>query len=226
MVIDRRDTQRGELALRYAPDDGHYEIISNGVFLMDTRGGASDRLLVTSALDGRHKPARVIIGGLGVGFSLLAALQHPLVHHVTVIELEPTVIAWHDTHLASISNGALRDPRVTVVCADLVEWLQRDDDRFDAICVDIDNGPDWTVTEHNASLYGDNGLTSLRRRLNPAGTLTVWSAAASPDFDARLRRHFSDVRVMTVDVPRGAPDHVYVARGPVARDTATRTAGS
>jgi spermidine synthase len=214
VVVERLTTPRGELALRYAPDEGHYEIISNGVFLMDTRGGASEGLLVRSALDDRRGPARVLIGGLGVGLSLVAALQHPRVRHVTVVELESAVIGWHATHLASFSDGALRDPRVTVVCADFVDWLRRDHDRFDAICVDIDNGPDWTVTEHNASLYGDDGLTALRSRLTPEGTVTVWSAAASPDFEARLRRHFSRVAVMTVDVPRGAPDHVYVAHEP------------
>lgn len=209
-VIERVTTPRGELVLRAV--GRHHEIISNGVFLMDTRGGASERLLVRAALDTVDRPARVLIGGLGVGFSLAEALAHPRTRHVTVVESEPAIIAWHGTHLAAWSNGALRDPRVTVVCADLLEWLARTGARFTAICVDIDNGPDWHVTASNAALYRDGGLLALRRRLTAGGTLTVWSAAASPAFEARLRRHFSTVRVRTVDVPRGEPDHVYVAR--------------
>jgi spermidine synthase len=199
------------LVLRHVADEGHYEIISDGVFLMDTRAGTSERLLVGAALAGRRRAARILLGGLGVGFSLMEALRHPLVRQVTVVELEPTVVAWHATYLAAVSQHALDDPRVTVVCADFLDWLRHGTDQFDAICVDIDNGPDWTVTDGNASLYLDDGLIALRRRLTPGGTLTVWSAASSPSFSARLRRHFENVRVDTVDVPRGEPDHIYVA---------------
>jgi len=132
-VVERLATSRGELALRSCGD--HYEIISNGVFLMDTRGGDSERLLVRAALTGVDRPARVLIGGLGVGFSLVEAVRHRHARAVTVVEREPTVIAWHATHLAACSGGALRDPRVTVVCADLLDWLGRARGRFDAICV-------------------------------------------------------------------------------------------
>jgi spermidine synthase len=212
VVIERLATERGELVLRHVASDGHYEIISNGVFLMDTRGGSSERLLVAAALDGIRLPARVLIGGLGVGFSLLEALRHPLVRHVTVVELEPAVVDWHATYLAPVSHGALDDPRVTVICADFLDWLRHGSEQFDAICLDIDNGPDWTVTGANATLYLDDGLMALQQRLAPGGTCSVWSAAASPSFHARLDRYFTNVRVLTVDVPRGEPDHIYVAR--------------
>jgi spermidine synthase len=209
-VVERRATPHGELALRSCGD--HYEIISNGVFLMDTRGGESERLLVRAALDMVDRPARILIAGLGVGFSLVAALRHRHARQVTVVEWEPAVIAWHHTHLAASSDEALRDPRVTVVCADFLDWLWQAHDRFDVICVDIDNGPDWRVTDGNAAVYGDDGLTALRRRLNAGGALTVWSAAPSPAFEARLRRHFATVRVLTVEVARGVPDHIYIGQ--------------
>lgn len=214
VVVERVATPRGELVLRRVADEGHYEIISNGVFLMDTRGGTSERLLAGAALDGIRRPVRVLLGGLGVGFSLMEVLRHRLVLDVTVVELEPAVVAWNATHLAAFSRSALDDPRVTVVCADFSDWLRKGTGQFDAICVDIDNGPDWTVTDDNASLYLDQGLTALQQRLSSGGILTVWSAAASPPFHDRLDRHFADVRVLTVAVPRGEPDHIYVARGP------------
>ncbi|RFS82332.1 spermidine synthase [Actinomadura spongiicola] len=226
VVVERAAGVGGELVLRRAGD--HYEIISNGVFLMDTRNGESERLLVHAALDTGldagldTRPdvrpvegARVLIGGLGVGFSLAAALAHPHVARVTVVEREPAVIAWHRTALRPWSRDALDDPRVTVENADLLDVLTRPDTaRYDALCLDIDNGPDWTVTPGNARLYGTAGLDLLTGRLTPGGTLAVWSANAAPAFEALLRRRFAHVDIRAVPVPRGEPDVIYLARHP------------
>jgi len=209
--VQRVATPRGELALLRR--GAHYEIVSNGVFLMDTRDGRSERLLVAAALAACAAPApRVLIGGLGVGFSLAEAVGHGHVGHVTVVEIEPAVIAWQRTHLAAYTQGAADDPRVTIVCADLVAWLDEPGPAYDAICLDIDNGPQWTVTDRNRALYGDDGLRRLRRRLTAGGVLAVWSASRSRPFEARLRRHFGAVDVHEIPVPRGEPDVVYVAR--------------
>jgi spermidine synthase len=211
VVVERVVTPRGELVLRRA--EAHYEIIHNGVFLMDTRNGASERLLVRAALDACRQPrVRVLLGGLGVGFSLDEALRQPAVREVAVIEVEEAIIRWHATRFGPHARTALEDPRTRMVNADLVAWLVDGADRFDAICLDIDNGPDWTVTAGNAVLYTEDGLSLLRRRLVPGGVLAVWSAMAAPAFAAALRRHFGSVRVHLVEVPRGDPDHVYVAR--------------
>lgn len=208
VVIDHARGSNGELVLRRTGD--HFEIISNGMFLMDTRNGESERLLVDTALAGRPAPLRLLIGGLGVGFSLAAALRHPQVT-VTVVEIEPTVIEWHRTHLRPFSAAALDDPRVRVECADLLGWLHTTGERYDAICLDIDNGPGWTVTEANGRLYDQAGLDALHRRLMPGGVVAVWSAAASAEFEQRLRRRFPQVEAHPVPVPRGEPDVVYLA---------------
>ena len=211
VVVERAAGIGGELVLRR--DGAHYEIISNGVFLMDTRGGGrSERLLVRAAAQPPARPSRLLIGGLGVGFSLAEALALPGVTHVTVVEREPAVIAWHAGELRPFSRGALDDPRVTVERADLLDYLAGPHGgRFDAICLDIDNGPDWTVTPGNARLYGPDGLDMLTGRLAPGGTLAVWSAGAAPRFEALLRDRFARVRVQEVPVPRGEPDVIYVA---------------
>ncbi len=120
-VIERARGRQGELVLRAVGD--HYEIISNGVFLMDTRNGESERQLVRLALRDRPGRLRLLIGGLGVGFSLAEALRSPQVERVTVVEIEPEVVEWSRTYLASFSGGALSDPRVEVVNDDLVAWL-------------------------------------------------------------------------------------------------------
>ncbi|OPC80392.1 spermidine synthase [Embleya scabrispora] len=212
--IERVPAADGELALRRAGE--HYEIISNGCFLMDTRAGASERLLARTALAAVTAPGdlRVLVGGLGVGFTLRETLTDPRVAHVRVIEREPAVVRWGRGPLAPFSGHALDDARVHVVTADLVAWVRSGagDERFHALCLDIDNGPDWTVTDGNASLYDDAGLAALRERLAPGGVLTVWSATASPGFADRLRGHFARVRVERVPVARGEPDVVFVAQ--------------
>jgi spermidine synthase len=206
-VVARGSGPHGELVLRRV--GAHHEIISNGVFLMDTRNGESERLLIDAACESLRAPADVLIGGLGVGFSLVEALRSAKVRSATVVEALATVIEWHRGPLREASRGAVDDPRATVVNADLVEWLRVTDRRFDAVCVDIDNGPDWTVIPDNAALYGDAGLGSLARVLRTGGVLTVWSAAASKPFARRMETHFDGVTAREVEVPRGQPDVIF-----------------
>jgi spermidine synthase len=208
-ILERRDGVLGELVLRQA--GGHYEVIANGTFLMDTRDGRSERALVREALRGMHG-ARLLLGGLGVGFSLAESLAGGAVSQVTVVEVEPAVIEWAGTHLRAANGGALDDPRVRLVAGDLAAELARLEGPFDAVCLDVDNGPDWTVTDGNRGLYDDSGLATIDARLTPGGVLAVWSAAASPAFAARLRTRFDDVEVLTVPVRRGEPDTVFLAR--------------
>ncbi|QXJ26238.1 spermidine synthase [Actinomadura graeca] len=213
VVLERAAGVGGEMVLRRA--GAHLEIIGNGVFLMDTRNGESERLLVRAAAEGLRGPARLLIGGLGVGFSLAEALLLPQVAAVTVVEREPAVVGWHRTLLRPWSRGALEDPRVTLQCADLLDVVA--DPRagtFDALCLDIDNGPDWTVTPGNARLYGPAGLELLAERLTRQGVLAVWSANAAPRFEELLRERFARVEARPVPVPRGEPDVVYLARDP------------
>ncbi|TDQ05898.1 hypothetical protein EV186_1011876 [Labedaea rhizosphaerae] len=189
----------------------HFEVIANGVFLMDTRNGESERLLISAAASRMPMGGRMLVGGLGVGFSLRAAVDDPRVGSVVVVEREPAVIAWNQGPLRAVHGDALADPSVTVVEADLVSWLSSCAESFDALCLDIDNGPEWTVSEGNAALYGDSGLTMLRARLRPGGVLAVWSANASASFESRLRAAFASVSMLPVPVPRGEPDVVYLA---------------
>jgi spermidine synthase len=207
VTVERLDTPRGELVLRR--DGEHHEIVSNGTFLMDTRDGRSERELVRAAVRGAG--ARVLIGGLGVGFSLAEALTlDPAA--VTVVEIEPAVVRWNREHLGRAA--VLDDPRVTVVVDDLSAFLAADRGSYDAICLDVDNGPEWTVTVDNAALYRDQGLSAVDRRLAASGWLAVWSAHRSPAFEARLRERYRTVEVRELPVPRGEPDVVWAARGP------------
>jgi spermidine synthase len=216
VVLDRREGPYGEVVLR--KNGEHYEIIANGCFLMDTSDGRSERLLVDealAALDARE-PGRsglsVLIGGLGVGFSLARAAAEPRWGEIAVVEREAAVVRWHTAGpLAAYSAHALDDPRVRVVHEDLVEWMRAGGRRYHALCLDIDNGPDWTVTENNGSLYSPSGLDACRERLEPGGVLAVWSAQPSAAFEKALREAgFTGVRSTRVPVSRGVPDVVHI----------------
>jgi spermidine synthase len=208
VVVDRRQTPRGELVLRRAGE--HFEVIANGTFLMDTRDGRSERALVREAVPGGDGK-RVLLGGLGVGFSLDEALRLPGVAEVVVVELEAVVVEWARSHLRGRCRHGVDDPRVRLVVRDLRDALGTLAGQFDAICLDIDNGPGWLVHPRNAAVYSDAGLERMRRLLRPAGRLAVWAAAADAGFAARLRCHFAHVRAVSIAVPRGADDIVYIA---------------
>ncbi|MFI0807976.1 spermidine synthase [Streptomyces echinatus] len=216
VVLERRDGPYGEVVLRR--HGVLLQIIANGCFLMDTSDGRSERLLVDAArdaLDGRAAP-ELLIGGLGVGFSLAHAATDPRWGRITVVEREPAVIGWHrDGPLAEVSAGALADPRTAIVEADLVAYVNETSDTFDALCLDIDNGPGWTVTADNDSLYAPAGLAACARVLRPCGVLAVWSAQPSPDFEGTLwNAGFRQVRTEEVPVARGVPDVVHLGVRP------------
>ncbi|GAB7031061.1 spermidine synthase [Streptomyces sp. NPDC021749] len=239
-TLDRREGPYGEVVLRErAGSPGGppviHEIIANGCFLMDTSDGRSERLLVDAALAelpaDRQRPA-VLIGGLGVGFSLARAAEQPRWGRITVVEREAAVIDWHrNGPLSAISAAALADPRSEILHTDLVAHLRAPAGpsaggapgadaapdggavTYDALCLDIDNGPDWTVTEDNNGLYSPAGLAACRDRLTPGGVLAVWSAQPSPAFEEALRNAgFQGVRTEEIPVARGVPDVVHLAR--------------
>lgn len=246
VTLDRRDGPYGEVVLHAAGED--LEIIANGCFLMDTADGRSERLLIQAALDQltADQPSAdqlttdqpsVLIGGLGVGFSLAYAAAEPRWGRIAVVEREEAIIDWHRTGpLAAFSAGALDDPRwrsCTPTC--WPTWATTPSDShshsdtgsdsetdsgtdeaaatYDALCLDIDNGPDWTVTDSNSGLYQSSGLAAIQRRLNPGGVLAVWSAQPSAAFEQALRTAgFTDVHTLEVTVARGVPDVVHLAR--------------
>ena len=220
VTLDRRDGPYGEVVLRQRGE--RLEIIANGCFLMDTSDGRSERLLIDAALAAlppertTGHPGRlpsVLVGGLGVGFSLAHAAADPRWGRIAVVEREQAVIDWHhDGPLARISGAALADPRTVILHTDLVTYVRTATERYDALCLDIDNGPGWTVTDGNGNLYAPEGLAACRERLNPGGVLAVWSAQPSPAFGDALRHAgFTGVREEEVRVARGVPDVVHLA---------------
>ena len=204
-VLERRRTAEGELVLRRSGEQ--LELIMNGVFLMSTGNGESERELIR-AVGAR---GRLLIGGLGAGYSLAAAVREPDVSDVIVVESEADVIAWNDTYFRPYNEGALDDPKVTVVHADLGDYLDARPSAFDGICLDTDNGPDWLSRPGNAALYGPAGLALLQDLLTPEGKLAVWAAHENAEFAGLLGTVFTSTGTIRIPVERGADDVIYVA---------------
>jgi spermidine synthase len=208
-VIERTLTKNGEIQLQKRGRD--YEIIFNGTFLMATYNGESEKLLVRSAIELNPLAKRILIGGLGVGFSLCEALKYDFIEKVIVVEIEPKIIEWYNTYFSSFMGNAKEDPRVKIINADLIEWMAKTQTKYDVICMDIDNGPEWTVLDRNKSLYSCEGIKQLMRLLDDYGTLSFWSASKSEQLESQLKAFFNNVAVYPVSHDSGKPDFVYTA---------------
>ncbi|HEY9218589.1 MAG TPA: spermidine synthase [Phenylobacterium sp.] len=167
-----------------------FSITIDGAELMNSRRGGSEVALAELACERLRDrtAAAVLIGGLGMGFTLratLAALGPKA--EVTVAELVPAVVGWARGPLAEVFGGILDDPRTRIVEAD-VRTLIDGQDVYDAILLDVDNGPDDLVQPDNAGLYTEAGLAAARRALRPGGVMAIWSASGDDAFVRRLRR--------------------------------------
>lgn len=210
-IIERVTTPRGELQLQRRGNA--YEVISNGCFLMATYNGGSERALIDLGRQWVPNARRILVGGLGVGYTLRAALDAPGVERVTVVEIEPKVAEWNRSYLKAANGNALADPRVELVVQDLAEYLAGAPHPYDLIALDTDNGPDWTVFDQNARLWQAPGLDLLDRWLAPGGLLAFWSAMAGPAFEALLRQRYQEVGVYAVPAAvTETDDVVYLAR--------------
>ena len=168
--------------------DGHYYIEVGGHTLMSTRSPGSERALADLAVrEVASTSPRVLIGGLGLGFTLGAALDLlPSSATVVVAEFFETIVDWNRKFNFESAIDRLEDPRVVVEVIDLVEYLRQIDKPFDAILLDVDNGPHALSLASNKRLYDRLGLIRLKQALNPGGILAIWSAAGSSAFEKLL----------------------------------------
>lgn len=178
-------------SLRLFRRGDEYSIMLGPNELMNSRRSGSEEALaelVAGRLGAGADRPRVLIGGLGMGFTLRAALAaFRATAEIVVAELVPAVIAWAKGPLAHLHAGSLDDPRVTIVEGDVAETIAAAAP-WDAILLDVDNGPDAITVETNYRLYTAEGLAAARAALRPGGLLALWSAAPDPAFAARLRR--------------------------------------
>lgn len=170
--------------------DGAFSLRIDRHELMTSRAHGSEEVLAEVALArlAEGSALRVLVGGLGMGFTLARALALlPPTAAIVVAELVPEVVAWHRQWLAALCGRPLDDARVQLHQGDVHELIEAPGPGFDAILLDVDNGPEGLTSAANERLYGAASLQRLARALRPAGVLAVWSSAPHPQFAARLR---------------------------------------
>ncbi|MFN2425279.1 MAG: hypothetical protein ABR587_02390, partial [Candidatus Binatia bacterium] len=181
-------TAEGAPITLHAEAGGYVVRIGNEV-LMSSRSHGSEQAMAAASLDPalRSPRPRVLIGGLGMGFTLRATLDVlPKKAEVVVAEIFPCVVEWNRGVLAPLSADALSDARVRLEVADVRRVVASPREGFDAILLDVDNGPDAFTTTGNAALYAPAGLAALRAALRPGGVLAVWSVSPSRAFEKAL----------------------------------------
>jgi spermidine synthase len=187
--------------LKLTHRDNEYMILANGKSLMSSRMHGSEEALATLACRRLRmlKQPCVLIGGLGMGYTLRATLDLLQPSAVVVIaEMVPAVVEWNRGPLGSLTGHPLKDKRVRIEMADVADTLRSAHGKFDAVLLDVDNGPSAFTTSENAWLYDDRGITAVREALKMDGVLAVWSAQEDRKFEKRLRCGRFDVQVESV----------------------------
>ena len=212
-ILDTARTPAGDEELRLERRGSEFSIMLGTNLLMNNTCSGSEKALATLSCEkirGRGAP-HVLIGGLGMGFTLgaaLAALGDDA--RVTVAELVPAVLRWARAEMAEVFGTLLDDARVRIHQGDVGRLIRANKGAYDAILLDVDNGPEGLTTRRNDRLYGMEGLTAAYFALRPGGVLAVWSAASDKPFTQRLKKLGYAVEQRRVRAPgkRGRAPHV------------------
>jgi spermidine synthase len=217
LQIDTAGVPGADVELRLMQRGAEFSMMLGQNELMNSRLSGSEGALATLACRRIEavKRANLLIGGLGMGFTLRAALAvlGPDAR-ITVAELVPAVIAWARGPMANLFADSLDDPRASILSADVIEVIQSHASAFDAILLDVDNGPEGLIRKANDALYNLKGLKAIRRALRPGGVLAVWSSGPDPLFSKRLRDAGFDVDEVAVRATakrRGARHVIWFA---------------
>ena len=219
-VLDTAQVPGGGGELRLKQRGAEFSIMLDHNELMNSRLSGSEEALATIACQKirRRKTPRILIGGLGMGFTLRAALVAlgPDAR-IVVAELVPAVVAWARGPMAEVFGASLTDPRVSIREADVGEVIRSDAAAFDAILLDVDNGPEGLTRKANDALYDLKGLGGTRAALRPGGVLAVWSSGPNPKFTWRLRKagfEVEEVRARANGSRGGARHVIWIATRP------------
>lgn len=213
-IIDRQITKCGEIQLQRR-GKGVYEIIYNGIFLMASYNDYSAKILARAAIKSllpKIDGYQILVGGLGMGFTLQEVLTCQLVSRVFVIEIEKIIIDWNRCHFSDLNGGAIEDPRTVLIHSDLYDFLYQTKENFEAVLIDVDNGPNWLALEKNRRLYSERTLRKIKRILSRHGILATWSAQEDRVYREKLNKIFSRTEEIRVKgtVPKEGESLIYV----------------
>lgn len=222
-----RATSPDGTELELIEHDGSYVINADGLLLMSTRMVHSEQELARLACEGIGPGPRVLIGGLGCGYTLRATLDLlPQDGTVVQAELVPELVEWNRGPLAQFADHPLDDPRTELVVEDVAQVIRGARGAYDAIMLDVDNGPSAVVTNTNAWLYGSGGLQAIRRALKPGGVVAIWSAEDDRGFPELLEVNglqASRRRVRSREGRKGPSYVIFVGRKSGGRRTGSPT---
>jgi spermidine synthase len=201
LQLDTARVPGADVQLRLMQRGAEFSMMLGQNELMSSRLSGSEEALATLACRRIEavKSPHLLIGGLGMGFTLRAALAVlGSDARIMVAELVPAVIAWARGPMADIFGDSLDDPRASIREADVVDVIASHGSAFDAILLDVDNGPEGLIRKANDALYDLKGLKAIRRALRPGGVLAIWSSGPNPLFSKRLRAAGFDVNEVAV----------------------------
>ncbi len=215
--LDKAQVPGGGGEIRLMRRGSEFSIMFGANELMNSRLSGSEEALATLAcerIQARKQP-QILIGGLGMGFTLRAALAALGTDaRIIVAELVPAVVAWARGSMVEVFGESLTDPRVSIREADVGEVIRSDRSSFDAILLDVDNGPQGLTRKGNDALYSVEGLSAARATLSAGGVLAVWSSGSDPNFTRRLRKtgfDVDEVRVRARGSRAGARHVIWIA---------------
>ena len=220
-TLARAEGVSGELTLRRrdgteAGLDAVFELIVNGVFLMDTAETSTERMLAEEVLERLAAPRRILVGGLGLGVTLGRLLTDVRVDRVDVVEVEALLVEWLRAGLVPGADAVLADPRVHVTVADVRDVLRHAvAGTYDGVVLDVDNGPDFLVRAANAAVYRPASVHDVTTALAPGGVVAVWSAAPSAALETTLAEVVGRCQEVVRTVERNGRSvtyHIYLAR--------------
>lgn len=234
-IVDRAAAPHGaEWTLARRGDE--WVVRAAGRVLMSSRQHGSEEALAALALAKVARPRAVLVGGLGLGYTLRATLDRlPRTARAVVVELVPALVAWNRTHVAHLAGRPLDDPRTRLQHGDVLARIAEAKGAYDAILLDVDNGPSALSDAANARLYGDAGVRACRDALRAGGALAVWSAGPDDRYRLRLEKAGLEVEVHAVPArggtSRGVRHVVFVASrrgrdGSLSPDTSRERSGS
>ena len=201
LQIDTAQVPGADIELRLMRRGEEFSMMLGQNELMNSRLSGSEEALATltcKKIEAVKRP-HLLVGGLGMGFTLRAALAVlGREARITVAELVPAVIAWARGPMAGLFGDSLADPRASIREADVVDVIKTSPSAFDAILLDVDNGPEALIRKANDALYDLNGLNAIRGALRPGGILAVWSSGPNIAFTKRLRAADFDVNEVGV----------------------------
>ena len=218
--IARAETERGDVVLRRRTSETAPDVLElrvNGVFVMDTLETTSEIELAAQALDLVDEPGAVLVGGLGLGYTLQRVLADARVERAVVVEIEEPLVEWMRNGTVPHGPALLADARATVVNADIAMAIAEARSTYDLVLLDVDNGPGYLVHEGNEAVYEEQFLRRCHDVLSPGGVLVIWSANPAPELLASMREVFGAAEEQAHDVllqDRPESYYLYLARRP------------